>query len=393
MRKILATDTAVVATRIAAGVVGFALLLLGLAMLIAPEVVATLMLSLSTTGAGGNSLRADLGALFLGMGGFTLVGVFSRHRWLLLIPIVFLVLVIAGRLVGAAVDQFPIAATGALMGEVVFLLVLTLAVASYAGSTMAVPWPRALDVVWSCGFWIPVAVGAILLGGALMAKLQIGTALWKGAITGRISHSEIEDLPDGLYVGLAGSGAPMPDAKRVGQSTFVLAGNHLFIVDSGAGSTLNLELMKVPIETADAILLTHFHSDHIADLGELLLKSWTCGARTEPMLVVGPEGVESVVEGFNLAFGLDARYRYAHHGDAVAPHTGAGGRARTITGFGEDGSTVIFQTDDLTVTAFLVDNRPVRPALGYRSDYKGRSVVVSGDTLPSEPLMEQAGGG
>lgn len=392
MKKLLGSDVAVTVTRVLAGVVGFVLLLQGLATLIMPEVTASVMLSLSTTGAGINSLRADLGALFLGMGVFTLLGVFSRHRRLLLVPLSFLVLVVAGRLIGLLVDPFPTTTTGALVGEILFALLLSLAVVSYTLSANAEPRPQVLSVILSRRFLIPAGVVVLLLAGAFLIRPQIGSQLWNGAITGMITRSELDDLPDGLHVGLAGTGAPMPDSKRVGQSTFVMAGEHLFIVDSGAGSTLNLELMKVPIEETDAVLLTHFHSDHISDLGELMLKIWTYGARTEPVLVMGPEGVESVVEGFNMAFGLDAQYRYAHHGDAVAPRTGAGGRAETITGFGDDESTVVFQTDDLTVTAFLVDHRPVEPAVGYRFDYKGRSVVLSGDTLPSESLMRQAEG-
>jgi ribonuclease Z len=182
----------------------------------------------------------------------------------------------------------------------------------------------------------------------------------------------------------------MPDVRRVGACTFVIAGEHLFIVDSGPGSTINLELMQVPIEDADAVLLTHLHSDHIAGLGELLLKAWANGARTEPMRVLGPEGVERVVEGYNQAFGPDAEFRYAHHGDAVTPREGFGGKPEIIEGFGKDGSTVIFEADDLKVTAFLVDHRPVEPALGYHFDYRGRSVLISGDTLPSESLMRQS---
>ena len=93
-----------------------------------------------------------------------------------------------------------------------------------------------------------------------------------------------------------------------------------------------------------------------------------------------------------MAFGPDAEHRHDHHGDAVAPLSGFGGSPQTITGFGDDESTVIFDEDGVTVTAFLVDHRPVDPALGYRFDYGGRSVVISGDTLPSETLMHQAQG-
>jgi len=99
-----------------------------------------------------------------------------------------------------------------------------------------------------------------------------------------------------------------------------------------------------------------------------------------------------VVHGFNQAFSLDAGYRFAHHGDRVAPMEGAGGIPETIEVFDENKGTVVFQTNDLKVTAFLVDHRPVEPAVGFRFDYKGRSVVISGDTLPCESLRRQAVG-
>jgi len=171
-----------------------------------------------------------------------------------------------------------------------------------------------------------------------------------------------------------------------------MAGKHLFIIDSGPGSTLNLELMRVPLDNIQAVLLTHVHSDHIGGLGELMLKAWTGGARTEPLKIIGPEGVDSVVQGFNQAYSVDAGFRFAHHGPTVANLEGAGGTPETIEVLDETKGTVVFQTGDLKVTAFLVDHRPVKPAFGYRFDYKGRSVVISGDTLPSESLRRQAEG-
>jgi ribonuclease Z len=393
LKRLLGHDAVVAGTRVLAGIVGLVLVGIGLATLIMPEVVSAYLLSLSTTsGADVNSLRADIGALFLGMGVFTLLGVFSRHRWLLLVPIVFLVLVVLGRMISIAVDDFPAATTAALGTELLFILVLSAALASQALSSSPEPRPQVVGAVTSRGFLITAGVLVVLLAGGFMFRPQIGAGLWDWGLGDTLASSLIEDLPDGLHVGLAGTGAPMPDARRAGSSVFVLAGEHQFIVDSGPGSTVNLEAMKVPLEETEAVLLTHHHSDHIAGLGELMLKTWTNGARTEPLPVMGPEGVETVVEGFNMAFGPDAEHRYDHHGDAVAPQSGFGGSPQTITGFGDDESVVIFDEDGVTVTTFLVDHRPVDPALGYRFDYGGRSVVISGDTLPAESLMHQAQG-
>jgi ribonuclease Z len=72
----------------------------------------------------------------------------------------------------------------------------------------------------------------------------------------------------------------------------VSAGKHLFFVDAGQGSTRNALLMRLPVARTDAILLTHFHSDHIANLGELMLQRWASGSNTTPVDVIGPTGVE-----------------------------------------------------------------------------------------------------
>jgi ribonuclease Z len=392
MKNVLGHEAVALTTRILATVVGGILLLIGIAVLIMPEVVSTIFLSLSTGGAGINSLRADIGALFLGMGVFALFGALTRYRWVLLVPAVFLAFVVAGRVISMILDPFPTNTIGALVMEIVFIVFLALAVISHTFSGKEQKRPEALGVIASRRFLIVAGAVVVLIAVAFVFRPQISARVWSGGVVGRMGNSVIADLPDGLHVGLAGTGAPMPDSQRVGISTFVIAGKHKFIVDCGPGSTLNLELMQFPLEETTAVLLTHFHSDHIGDLDELMLKIWTFGARTEPTLVIGPEGVDTVVDGFNQAFSLDAKYRYAHHGDAVAPSSGAGGRAEVIDGFGPDESVVIFNKDGVTVTAFLVSHKPVDPALGFRFDYGGRSVVLSGDTLPDETLMAQSEG-
>jgi ribonuclease Z len=282
---------------------------------------------------------------------------------------------------------------GTLVSEFVFLAILLLALVSYSSKPNSPVSPQALKTLFSRRFLVVLGIVIVMVAGAFMAQRQIGMRLFDRLATSRIARQNVFDqLPDGLHVCLAGTGSPMPDPKRKGMCTIVLAGKQLFIIDSGPGSTLNLELMRVPLGDIEAVLLTHMHSDHIGGLGELMLKAWTGGARTEPLKILGPKGVDSVVNGFNQAYALDAGFRYAHHGNAVAPLEGAGGSPETIEVLDETNGTVVFQTGDLKVTAFLVDHRPVEPAFGYRFDYKGRSVVISGDTLPCESLRRQAEG-
>src|SRR5580693_233232 len=133
-----------------------------------------------------------------------------------------------------------------------------------------------------------VAVVAVLLGvGAYAFRGVLAERLMARVFDQAMNGDPIADLPDGLHVGLCGSGSPMPDPTRAGPCAAVVAGRRLFVVDSGTGSTKNLSLMNLPPARVDAIFITHFHSDHIADLGELMLQRWAGGAATSPVPVYG----------------------------------------------------------------------------------------------------------
>jgi len=202
----------------------------------------------------------------------------------------------------------------------------------------------------------------------------------------------LAELPDGLHVGLCGSGSPMPDPTRAGPCTVVVAGQRMFVIDSGTGSTKNLSLMNLPPARVSAIFLTHYHSDHIADLGELMLQRWAGGAATSPVPIYGPTGVEQVVAAFEQAYALDRGYRVVHHGPKVIPPTGFGGAPRAFT-ISRDGPNVtLIAEPDLQVYAFPVNHHPVEPAVGYLFVYKGRRVVISGDTAVSSRLEAAAQG-
>jgi ribonuclease Z len=142
--------------------------------------------------------------------------------------------------------------------------------------------------------------------------------------------------------------------------------------------------MGISPGNADGLLLTHFHSDHIDGLGPLMLFRWTRRGATSPLPVHGPSGVEQIVDGFNAAYATDNGYRIAHHGPRVVPPGGAGGIARPFEMTGP--KTVVLERDGLTITAFAVNHDPIEPAVGYRFDYKGRSLCISGDTTKSANL-------
>ncbi|MDP1615932.1 MBL fold metallo-hydrolase [Phenylobacterium sp.] len=233
-----------------------------------------------------------------------------------------------------------------------------------------------------------VAVG----GGLWLARGQLALALMDRVMARNLAADPFADLPDGLHVALCGAGSPMPDATRAGPCTAVIAGRRLFVVDAGTGASRNLTLMNLPPARIEAVLLSHFHSDHIDGLGELLLQRWAGGSAAAPTPVYGPPGVETVLAGFAQAYSLDRGYRVAHHGPQVTPPAGYGASAHMFQ-LPEGGTgLVILDEPDLKITTFRVDHDPVEPAVGYRFDYKGRSAVLSGDTTPSAAVEAQARG-
>ena len=236
-------------------------------------------------------------------------------------------------------------------------------------------------------------VGAVVLvsvGYALRTTITL--RLMDRLLARNMQTNLLRELPDGLYVALCGAGSPLPDPKRSGPCTAVIAGKRLFVVDTGSGSSRILSRMRIPQGEIEAILLTHFHSDHIDGLGEMMLQRWVGNSNATPVPVYGPEGVGEVVAGFNESYRLDRKYRVAHHGPKVVPPSGAGGVAKPFALPPDGVGTPLLDEGGLKITAFRVDHAPVKPAVGYRFDYKGRSVLLSGDTRKSANLQHFAQG-
>ncbi len=232
----------------------------------------------------------------------------------------------------------------------------------------------------------------IALAVVYLYRESLALRLMERVIAQNLRTSLLDELPDGLHLGLCGAGAALPDPGRAGPCVAIVAGGKLYVVDAGSGSSESLARMRLPQGRIEAVLLTHFHSDHIDGLGELMLQRWASGAHKSPTPVFGPRGVEQVVEGLNLAYAQDSVYRVAHHGEEVTPSSGAGGIARPFAAPKDGEGRVVLDSEGLRVTAFRVDHQPVKPAVGYRFEYGGRSIVVSGDTKKSANLMRFADG-
>jgi ribonuclease Z len=155
------------------------------------------------------------------------------------------------------------------------------------------------------------------------------------------------------------------------------------LFDCGRGATQRLFQLRVPFADVSALFLTHLHSDHIVGIPDFYLTGWIFG-RSTPLRVWGPAGTAEMMSHLEQAYQFDIHIR--RDVDEKLPTQGVVVVARDI----EQG--VVYQNGGLKVTAFTVDHAPIKPALGYRVDYSGHSVVLSGDTRYSENLIQFAHG-
>ena len=184
-------------------------------------------------------------------------------------------------------------------------------------------------------------------------------------------------------VTLLGTGNPRPVMSRFGPSILVEAGKEKLLFDCGRGATQRLYQLNIPFEEVTGLFLTHLHSDHTVGIPDLWLTGWVMG-RDTPLSMWGPTGTKAMMEHLQEAYAFDIHIR--RDVDTKLPGAGAMVVAKDI----EEG--VVYERSGVKVTAFLVDHGEIKPAFGYRVDYGGHSVTMSGDTRPSENLIKFAQG-
>jgi ribonuclease Z len=191
---------------------------------------------------------------------------------------------------------------------------------------------------------------------------------------------------DALRVTLLGSGVgPLVNLRQFGASTLVEAGGKRLLFDCGRGATIRLTQAGIPIGSVGRLFLTHLHSDHVMQIPDLLLAGWVGPTgRKAPLEIWGPNGTRDMMSAMEKTFAFDIHIR--RDVDEKLPAAGISVQSHDIN------EGVVLDEDGVKVTAFLVDHGPVTPAFGYRVDYRGRSVALSGDTRMSENLVKFATG-
>ena len=187
-----------------------------------------------------------------------------------------------------------------------------------------------------------------------------------------------------ITVTLLGTGCPPAVMNRFGPATLLEAGEQKFLFDAGRGALQRLTELKVPWQAVRGVFLTHLHSDHVVGFPDLWLTGWLLvPGRNVPLQVWGPPGTANMMSHLQEAYKYDISVRIANDG---ATPDGAMLRVEEIR------EGVVYDKDGVRVSAFEVDHGPVKPAFGYRVDYLGRSVVLSGDTRVSAKLIRYAQG-
>jgi ribonuclease Z len=189
-------------------------------------------------------------------------------------------------------------------------------------------------------------------------------------------------------VTLLGTGVPTPRPDRFGASTLIEAGDQKLLIDAGRGATIRLYQLGVPLGQIDALLLTHFHSDHTVGIPDLWLTGWLqshFATRRAPFRVIGPAGAANLMSHLEKAYALDIKIRIE---DEKLPPEGA---AILVQEFHSDG--VAYERNGVRVIAFEVDHGDaIKPAYGYRIEYGGRAVVISGDTRYNDNVVKYGTG-
>jgi ribonuclease BN (tRNA processing enzyme) len=182
---------------------------------------------------------------------------------------------------------------------------------------------------------------------------------------------------------LGTGGGPRPRKTNSASAQLIVVNEAAYVVDCGDGVARQLVLAGIPLPTLRHIFLTHQHSDHNADYGNLILLAWTAGLRTR-VDAWGPPPLEEMTRHFVEMNSYDIRIRIEDEGRIpLQPLV----HVHELTEGG-----VILEDENVRVRATLVDHPPVVPAFGYRFDTNDRSIVISGDTAPSENLIELARG-
>ena len=188
---------------------------------------------------------------------------------------------------------------------------------------------------------------------------------------------------------LLGTGTPVADPERSGPAVAIVVNDTPYLIDCGPGivrraaaaNQSGIAAMKV--RNLKRLFITHLHSDHTVGYSDLIFTPWVLG-RDEPLEVYGPEGIRGMTEHILAAYQQDIRLRL----DGLEPANDQGYRVKTH----EIEPGVIYRDSNVTVEAFMVKHGSWPQAYGFVFQTPDRKIVISGDTVPIESIVEHCDG-
>ena len=189
---------------------------------------------------------------------------------------------------------------------------------------------------------------------------------------------------DAIRLVTVGTGSPIPGQRNLSCNAVFVNGK-FFIFDIGDGSARNIEQLRLPLTKIEAIFITHWHADHYFDLPEIINRSWVRG-RTNTISVYGPDPIDSIMHGLNMFVTPENQFRLDHHGPEIIDMSNANPIVNRVE-INDSGEKAIYNKDDVVVTAFEVNHDPIDPAFGYKISFRGKSLVISGDTKKDARLI------
>lgn len=222
-----------------------------------------------------------------------------------------------------------------------------------------------------------------LIAGLLFAFLPGSSASGQEKAAPLLPPSEITQLV------LLGTGTPNAEAGRYGSSLAVVVNGTPYLVDAGAGvvhranQAFHNGIEGLAPNRLATVFLTHLHTDHTVGLPDLIFTPWVL-EREAPLRMFGPEGTEAMAHHLTEAYRSDVQVRL----EGLEPANPTGHRVEAE----EVGPGIVFQDENITVTAFEVAHGSWPRAFGYRFETPDRTIVVSGDTAPAESVVDHCQG-